>query len=71
LTLDEAKAPFTEKQLEALELVNDYFGILTASKLRRLSHADKAWQVARSNGGDDLSLEDMKESCLLRLSTEE
>ncbi|MDR0620893.1 MAG: DUF4065 domain-containing protein [Deltaproteobacteria bacterium] len=70
LSMEEVKQTFTEKQIGVLEFVNDEFGCHTATFLRKLSHQDKAWLIARSKGGIELTLEDMKQSCLERLIDE-
>lgn len=67
ITYQDAIRPFVDKQLDVLRFVYKYFGFLSASMLRKLSHQDAAWIKARANGGIDLTLDDMKESCTIRL----
>jgi uncharacterized phage-associated protein len=71
LHLDDVCSKFTERQLEILEIVNENFGCLTGSMLRRVSHSDSAWINARSRGGDIITLDEMKTSCLERLQVDE
>jgi uncharacterized phage-associated protein len=68
LTMEAVKIKFTPEQLEILELVYDNFGCLTGSRLRQVSHSDLAWINARARGGDIMTLEEMKVSCLVRLT---
>jgi uncharacterized phage-associated protein len=70
MSLQEAEAPFSKDEINVLELVDEYFGCLTASGLRKLSHEDFAWQEARmgnSENGMFLSLKSMKKSCEARI----
>lgn len=71
LTYQDVIKPFNEKQLNVLKFVYKYFGFLSASMLRKISHQDAAWIKARANGGVDMTLDDMKESCVIRLLAHE
>ena len=65
--LDTILAKFTPEQIEVLEQVQECFGCLTSYYLRELAHSDPAWINARMKGGDDISLEEMKQSCKDRI----
>jgi uncharacterized phage-associated protein len=71
LTLDEARQGFTDQQLGAMDTVIGLLGDYNASQLRRLSHADEAWQSAFKSADKRISLKSLKESCVPHLTVTE
>jgi uncharacterized phage-associated protein len=60
VTIHPKRAPekkvFSKSDLEVLEAVSNKYGQLTASRLRSMSHSERAWLEASDNGPMDFAL---------------
>jgi uncharacterized phage-associated protein len=71
--IDDVKAKFSYVEMSVMLIINLYFSCYTASKLRQLSHKDKAWKDFSSNGTNSktaISYESLSESCKQRFLKE-